>query len=316
MALTVTRVPFGADSTGKYRRRQFNITGDNAPPSGGYSLTGIQVGARNGSIVGVNKIGSNAAASSFGLTWDTANDKLIFTSGAGGQTTYVPGGGDIKGATNPAGTEGNADQNALPTNGALFLAATTFTVLAGTMTPTTQPDVPRNVMISVTNDSGGALDLFEGTTTFLITGTDVNGAAQTESVTLVSTAGNKSVANTKYRYVQGVKPFKTVTSVAITNAPAGALKGSLGPGTRLGLPQPLLTPIYTDVDSITVNAAAVTPSATAANAGGVDTTNNAVNSGTIADNSDVAIIYAASAAVAPGTDLSGVTILAEVITST
>lgn len=316
MALTVTRVPFGADSTGRYRRRQFNITGDNAPPSGGYSLTGIQVGARNGSIVGVNKIGGNAAASSFGLTWDTANDKLIFTSGAGGQTTYVPGGGDIKGATNVAAAAANADQNATAVNGALLLAATTFTVLAGTMTPTTQPDVPRNIVIQIENDSGGALDLYEGVTTFLITGTDVNGAAQTESVTLTSTSGNKSVANTKFRWVQGSEAFKTVTSVAITNAPAGGLKGSLGPGTRLGLPQPLLTPAVADVDSITVNAAAITPSSTVANAGGVDTTNNTVNAGTLADGADVAIIYAASAAVAPGTDLSGVTVLAEVITST
>lgn len=316
MSLTPVRIPFGADSTGRFRRRQFNITGDNAPPAGGYTLTGLQVGARNGSIVGVNKIGGNAAAASYGVTWDSTNGKLVFTTGAGGETAYVPGGGDIKGGTNPAGTEGNADQNAAPTNSALMLALTTFTSLAGTMTPTTQPDVPRNVMITIANDSGGALDLFEGVTTFLITGTDFNGYAQTESVTLTSTAGNKSVANTKFRYVQGVKPFKTVSSVAITNSPAGSLKGSLGVGTRIGLPQPLLTPIYTDVDSITVNAASVTPSATTTSAGGVDTTNNAINTGTIADNSDVAIVYAASGAVVPGTDLSGVTVRCEVVTST
>ena len=316
MSLTLTRIPFGADSTGKFRRRQYTVTGDNAPPSGGYSVTGLQVGCRNGSIVGVNKLGGNALAQSYGLSWDSTNGKLVFTSGAAGQTDYVPGGGDIKGATNPAGTEGNADQNATAVNGVLLLAATTFTVLAGTMTPSTQPDVPRNILIQIQNDSGGALNLFEGDTTFLITGTDVNGAAQTESVVLTSTAGNKSVANTKFRYVQGVKPFKTVTSVAITNAPAGALKGSLGPGTRLGLPQPLLTPVYTDVDSITVNAASVTPSATTTSAGGVDTTNNAVNAGTLADGADVAIIYAASGAVAPGTDLSGVVMRAEFITST
>jgi hypothetical protein len=316
MALTLTRVPFGADSTGKFRRRQFSITGDNAPPAGGYSVTGLQIGARNGSIIGVNKLGGNALAQSYGLSWDTANSKLVFTTSAGGQMAYVPGGGDIKGATNPAGTEGNADQNATAVNGVLFLAATTFTVLAGTMTPTVQPDVPRNILIQIQNDSGGALDLFEGVTTFLITGTDVNGLAQTESVTLTSSAGNKSVANTKFRYVQGVKPFKTVTSVAITNAPAGALKGSLGPGTRLGLPQPLLTPAVADVDSITVNAAAVTPGATTTSAGGVDTTNNAINAGTLADGADVAIIYSASGAVAPGTDLSGVVMKAEFITST
>lgn len=315
MALTIAKAANGDDSTGRYRHRYRNITGDNAPPAGGYSLTGLQVGARNGSIIGAVKIGGNALASSYGVTWDTVNDKLIFTTGSGGQQTYVPGGGDIKGATNPAGTEGNVDQAATAVNGVLLKAATTFTVLAGTITPTTQPDVPRNILIQIQNDSGGALNLFEGTTTFLITGTDVNGAAQTESVTLTSTAGNKSVANNQFRYVQGVKPFKTVTSVAITNAPAGALKGSLGPGTRLGLPQPLLTPAVADVDSITVNAASVTPSATTTAAGGVDITNNAINTGTTADGADVAVIYAASGSVAPGTDLSGVTVLVDVITT-
>lgn len=315
MALTYSKIVTLSDSTGRYRRRMYNITGDNAPPAGGYTIDAAKIGARTGSILGVVQIGSNALGLSYRATWDYVNSKLVFTTGSGGQQTYVPGGGDIKGATNPAGTEGNVDQAATAVNGVLLKAATTFTVLAGTITPTTQPDVPRNILIQIQNDSGGALNLFEGTTTFLITGTDVNGAAQTESVTLISTAGNKSVANNQFRYVQGVKPFKTVTSVAITNAPAGALKGSLGPGTRLGLPQPLLTPAVADVDSITVNAASVTPSATTTLAGGVDTTNNAINTGTTADGADVAIIYAASSAVAPGTDLSGVTVRLEIITT-
>jgi hypothetical protein len=316
MALTLSRISTGSDSTGRYRRRMWAITGDNAPPVGGYSLTGVQVGARNGSILGVVKYAGNALAASYGVTWDYVNGKLVFTSSGGGEQTYIPGGGDIKGATNPAGTEGNADQAAAPVNSVLYLAATSFTTLAGTMTPTVQPAVPRNVMITIKNDSGGALNLFEGVTTFLITGTDFNGAALTESVTLTSTAGNKSVADTKFRYVQGVKPFKTVTSVAITNAPAGGLKGSLGPGTRLGLPIPLLTPAVADVDSISVDAAPVTPSATTTAAGGVDTTNNAINVGTIADGADVAIVYAASGQVAAGTDLSGVIVRCEIITTT
>lgn len=314
MSLTYSKIATLSDSTGRYRRRMYDITGDAAPPAGGYTIDAPKIGARTGSIVGINKIGGNTLAASYGIFWDTTTSKMVFTTGSGGEQSYVPGGGDIKGATNPAGTEGNADQNATAVNGALLKAATTFTVLAGTITPTTQPDVPRNILIQIQNDSGGALNLFEGTTTFLITGTDVNGAAQTESVTLTSTAGNKSVADTKFRYVQGVKPFKTVTSVAITNAPAGALKGSLGVGTRIGLPTPLLTPAVADVDSITVNAASVTPSATTTAAGGVDTTNNAVNTGTIADGADAAIVYAASGSVAPGTDLSGVTVRLEIIT--
>lgn len=83
MSLTLTRIPFGAESTGKFRRRQYNVTGDNAPPVGGYSVTGLQVGCRNGSIVGVSKVGGNALASSYGVTWDSANSKLVFTTGSG-----------------------------------------------------------------------------------------------------------------------------------------------------------------------------------------------------------------------------------------
>ena len=313
MALTVAKLTTGAEFTGRYRRIPANLTGDTSYPAGGYSLDGPAIGARPGSIIGVEKIGGNAMAAALRLNWDTTNKKLMLAQG-GGQQEYVPGGGDIKGATNPAGTEGNADQNAAPVNSQLLLAETSFTTLAGTMTPTAQPDLPRNIMITIRNNSGGSLDLFQGTTTFLITGTDVNGAALTESVTLVSTSGNKAVANTKYRYVQGVKAFKTVTSDAITNAPAGGLLGSLGVGTRIGLPSPLQTPAVADVKQITVNAAPVTPSATVANAGGVDTTNNTVNAGTLADGADVAITFQASSNVATGMDLSGYTILVEIIT--
>jgi hypothetical protein len=314
MTATIARLKSGPEFTGRYKKSLITFTGDADYPSGGYTdLTGPEVGARPGSIIGVSKIGGNAASANYGINWDTVNEKLQFAAG-GGDQVYAPGGGDIKGATNPAGTEGNADQVAAPVNDALFLARTTFTTLAGTMTPTVQPDVPRNIVITITNDSGGALDLFEGVTTFLITGTNKDGEAQTESVTLTSTAGNKSVATARFRYVQGVKPFKTVTSVAITNAPAATLKGSLGPGTRLGLPAPLATPAVADVNQITVNAAAIAPSATTTVAGGVDTTNSAVNTGTTADGADVSIAFTASGAVPTGADLSGVTVTLEVTT--
>jgi len=95
MALTIAKAANGDDSTGRYRHRYRNITGDNAPPAGGYSLTGLQVGARNGSIIGAVKIGGNALASSYGVTWDTVNDKLIFTTGSGS----VAPGTDLSGVT-------------------------------------------------------------------------------------------------------------------------------------------------------------------------------------------------------------------------
>lgn len=315
MALTIARIANQPDQfTGNERRAIRTVTGDSSYPAGGYSITPQTVGGR---VVRRFEINSAAALAGARLrfVWDHGATKLRVFKDAGLES-YAPGGGDIKGSTNPAGeaTEGNTDQAAAPVNSALLLAADTFTNFAGTMTPTVQPDVVRNVMITILNDSGGALDLYEGVTTFLITGTDKNGLAQTESVTLTSTSGNKSVANSKYRYVQGVKPFRTVTSVTITNAPAGGLKGSLGVGSRLGLSQALATATHTDVRKLTVNAANVATGSTLTSAGGVDTTNNAVNVGTIADGADVGILYEPSGEVATGTDLSGVVVRAEIVT--
>lgn len=309
MAITFTKSKFGPDVWGRRRLVPCDLTFDTSYPAGGYSITPSQLGGGGGrDIEGASYVGGNAASRRFSYLWDTTNEKLrLFRPADAGGESYSPGGGDIKGATNQAGTEGNADQNAAPVNSGLLLAAATFTSLAGTMTPTTQPDVPRNIVITVTNDSGGALDLFEGTTTFLITGTDKFGVAQTESVTLVSTSGNKSVANSKFRFIQSSKAFRTVTSVAITNAPAGTLKGSLGVGTRLGLPSDLPTPLHTDVLSLTINAARQATSATVTSAGGVDTTYFTVNVGTIADGADVGIVYLGNGEVTTGTDLSAVT---------
>lgn len=303
MALTLTEVKGAEAVNGKFRERVYDVTFDTSYTD--YVLAAKDVGFGT-DIFGLIDVGGNTAGAAYRADWNVSAGRLELRGGGSGATTYTPGGGDLLGATNPAGTEGNADQAAAPVNSAALLAADTFTNFAGTMTPTANPDVPRNVVITIENDSGGPLNLFEGVTTFLITGTR-NGIAQTESVTLTSTAGNKAVANTKFRYVQGVKPFSTVTSVAITNAPAGGLKGSLGVGTRLGLPSALATGTYTDVTQITVNAASITPSATTTSAGGVDTTNNAVNTGTTADGNDVSITYNSTGEVATGMDLSAVT---------
>lgn len=301
MAVTITKSPIGPESLGRRKFAYYDVTFDNAY-NNPEPITAAKLAART--IEGVRQIRSNAAGAGYQVSWNRSLDGLV-VSRSNQVQNYVPGGGDVKGSTNS--TSPNADSGAAPVNDALFLARTTFTTLAGTMTPSAQPDVARNVMVTITNDSGGALDLFEGVTTFAIVGTDINGAALTESVTLTSTSGNKSVANNQFRFVQGVKPFKTVTSVTITNAPAGALKGSLGPGSRVGLPVPLETPAVADVLSITVSAAAITPTATVTSAGGVDTTNSAINVGTIADGADVAVTYRDNGLMPTGTDLSGVT---------
>lgn len=291
-----------------------DIAFDSSYDAGGETLSGA--GVRENDVVGFQKISGDAESAGYVFNLNHVTGKLQAYRGfAGRLESYAPGGGDVKGATNPAGTEGNADQAAAPVNAGLLKAATAVATLAGTITPTAQPAIPRNVVITVTNDSGGALDLFEGTTTFTITGTDFDGAAQTETVTLVSTSGNKSVADAKFRYVQGVKAFRTVTSVTYTNAPASTLKLGLGVGTRIGLPAALETATYTDVLGVSVDAVPKTISATVANAGGVDTTNNTVNVGTIADGADIGIDFKAAARqVAAGTDLSGVSLRAIVYT--
>lgn len=322
MSVTITQLRRG-HLIGGIDVRVVDVGFDSSYPTGGEPISPSELGLVG--IVGAIDLNSGTGDGGYRFKYDLANNKLLAFRVAGFTpagsiavsmtdgsriNTYAPGGGDLKGATNPAGTEGNADQAAAPVNGALLLAEDTFTNFAGTMTPTVQPDVPRNIVITIDNDSGGALDLFEGTTTFAITGTDKAGAALTENVTLVSTAGNKSVANTKFRYVQGVKPFATVTSVAITNAPAGTLKASLGVGTRIGLPTALDAGVLADVIDITVSAARVAPTATVANAGGVDTTNNAINTGTTADGFDLGVIYkedfdgAAGTAVLTGTPVA------------
>ena len=197
---------------------------------------------------------------------------------------WTPGGGDIKGSTKPAGTEENADQAAGSVNPAVIGAEQTFTAMAGTKAVTNHPDVARNVIINIHNDSGGALDLYEGITTFTVTGT-FRGAAQTEEITITSDAGNKSVANTKYRWKAGVEPFDTITGITYTNGAAGALKCSVAPGSALGYPVDSDTGAEADFIKATVDAANFAISSV------VDVTNKTFNVGTIADGADVGILY-------------------------
>lgn len=279
---------------------------------GTYATSGVAVTANQ---VGLGTLESLLVYPAAGYVFEFVPSTLMIKayrsaaiSASSGIETYSPGGGDIKGSANT--NSANTDAASAVTNYALLLALDTFTNFAGTMTPTAQVDVGRNIAVTIKNDSGDALDLYEGITTFAVTGT-WRGAAQTENITLTSTSGNKSVANSKFRVVYGSKPFSTVTSIAITNGPAGALKGALGIGSKIGLYQDLATPLEADVIKITKNAANLSPS------GIVDTTNMTVNLGTLADGDDVGIVYkiattssgaqAALAEVTAGVSLSGVT---------
>lgn len=310
MALTYSLLGYDDNSIvlPPFRMTPLDITFDSSYATSGETLGDGASGVPSALVEGFIPWGGNAAAFGYEIGFIPSTKKLIaYISGTAGVQTYS--GVDLKGATNLAGTEGAADQNATAVNGALLYAGDTFTTLAGTITVTRSPDIARNVVIQVQNTTGGALNLYEGTTTYTITGTDINGIAQTETVVWVSTSGNKSVAASKFRFVQGSKAFATVTTVTWDNAAAGDLTVMVGVGTRMGLPQALATAAYTDVTDLNVTAAYLAPSATAASAGGIDTTNNTFNSDTTANNWDFTIVYnAAARQVVSGTSLTGVTI--------
>jgi len=275
---------------GNRRQTIGKITGPSSYTTGGESLVagdfGLGVLEQLNTIVLVNAAGTLAVLCSY----DYTNNKLqAFWTGAasaaGSQiVAFSPGGGDIKGSANTESP--NTDQAAAPTNGVIMKAATSFTTLAGTITPTVQTDVARNICITIQNTSGGPLDLYEGAMTIALVGT-FRGAAQTETITLTSTAGNKAVADTKFRYTYGSKPFDTVTAGTITNAGAGGLLCGMGFGSKLGLYVDLLTPAEADVVKLTKNAVNLSPS------GIVSTTNMTVNFGALADGDDVAIEFKA-----------------------
>lgn len=190
--------------------------------------------------------------------------------------------GEVKGSENT--DHENADQNALPTNGALVGAETAVAEGAYAFPTPAHPDVGRNVCICFHNDSGGALNLYEGVMTFTVTGT-FRGAAQVEEITYTSTAVNMEIATGKYRDKYGAAPFDTVTAVTVDNICANGIKIAVGIGSKIGLPEALLTPIEADVIKATKNGANVAIS------GKVDITNETLNIDTLTDDDSFGIIY-------------------------
>jgi hypothetical protein len=205
-----------------------------------------------------------------------------------------------------------ADQAADAVNAGLYVAYQSFTTISGAAGSfgviTAQPAVGRNAVVTVKNVSGGSLNLFTGTMTFTVTGT-FRDKIQTETIALTLSAGQKAVANSKFRAVAGVKPFDSITSVSVdaTSLAAvavadGALQVGVGPGVLIGFPVSPLTSTDADVLGFSVNAAA---RAIASNS---DYTNMTFNVGTIANGDDVSILYKVGhPEVAAGVDLSAVT---------
>lgn len=197
---------------------------------------------------------------------------------------FLPGGDVLKGATAPAGTEENADQNSGPVNAALIANEATFTAMAGTVTVAVQPDVARNLIIVIHNDSGGPLSLYEGVTSFTIVG-EFRGKTQTEVITITSTGANKAVADTKYRFKAGVKPFEKITSITYVNGAAATIKCSVAPGALLGVYSDVLEGNSANILKLGLNGTPQAVTSAYSNA------NKTLTVGTLADGDNVVATY-------------------------
>lgn len=287
---------------GKLGNRQMNIVD---VVIGTYATGGVSVTAAMLGLTILNLVLPSPAA---GYVFEYDHDNQKLKAFAAALATYLTtlAYSDIKGSANTDGE--NADQASEPTNGSAVAAQAAVADAAWTHGALTSPDIGRNVCITIENDSGGSLNLYEGAMAFTVTG-KYKGADQEDTITITSSSENKAVANTKFRFKYGVKPFDTVTNITLDNVPDDGLKISTGLGSKVGLPVDLRTPAEADVKKITKNAANLAPT------GIVDTTNMTVNLGTLADNDDFTIVYDGlrpvldlATEVANEANLSGVTV--------
>jgi hypothetical protein len=114
--------------------------------------------------------------------------------------------------------------HALGSPAAASATAVHAAVAPGTITTgITNPDVPRNVTATPVGTAGNVLAV-----QVAVTGTDINGNAQAETLPAF-TAGALTA-------VVGSKAFKTVTKIVIPAAGTG-ITVSVGTGSKLGLPR-------------------------------------------------------------------------------
>lgn len=191
---------------------------------------------------------------------------------------------EIKGSANTDSE--NEDAVAEPTNGAYVSAYTAVAAGAWTHGTLTNPDINRNVCITIKNDSGGALNLYEGEMTFTVTGTH-NSSPREENIRITSTAANKAVADGAYRYVYGSKPFDTVTNITLDNVSDNGLKIGAGLGSKIWLSEGLANASYADIISATLNSTSLDPYDR------VDGTYYTFNFGDVTDDDDIEIQYLA-----------------------
>lgn len=190
---------------------------------------------------------------------------------------------NVKGADADVAGSMTTDQNAGCTNDDMI---DTFAAIAGgawTYSENLEIDVPRNIVLSIYNDSGGPLNMEEAAFTATITGT-FRGAAQTDVITETFTAGNKAIANTKFRWKAGVKPFDHITDIVVTGLTANQnnLKIGIGPGRLLGVPVEPKDNVIGDFVKIVKNSADIAGVA-------YNDTNKTLDLGALADNDDLDI---------------------------
>lgn len=201
----------------------------------------------------------------------------------------------IKGSTAITAAMGTTDQASINTNGALVVAEDTVANLktqlsgGGTLTIAAHPDVARNIVVEIHNDSGGPLDLTIDAVALAlrVTGT-FRGVAQTEDITCTCINANKSVANTKFRAWAGAKPFDKVTSITLVPGatwPPDTIKAGVGIGCLVGLPNKPYKNESSDFEKIMIDSANVAYSSQ------LNSTNQTFSIGTLADSKSVMINY-------------------------
>jgi hypothetical protein len=271
-----------------------DIVLDSSYPTGGEVLGGNECGLS--ALYALLDTNSGVNDGGYRFKYNPATGKLQVFRGAGAPiTTYAQG--DIKGSVS---ADVGIASGTLPTNGQLWstLAAadntTAFTIAL-------QPDLPRNVSISLKNTVAGAST--GNAVTFTIVGT-FRGAAQTDTISftaleLTSTAQNEVA--TKH----SAKPFDSITSITPSAAQPTSWQHAAGPGSKIGLPSPTATNLEADLVKLTKNAANLAST-------GLYSTNQTVDFGVLADGDDIVIEYSVAAGqeVANAFILTGITVRA------
>lgn len=125
MAASLAVVAGSEDVWGKHRVKMVDITGDASYPTGGYAITGAQVGLRN--IIGVHFVGGLSAGNGVMPFWDNVNGKmmLVYPSGGGAASPAALGAPAIAaGATAMTSAAANGSTDLVPGQGKELLNTT------------------------------------------------------------------------------------------------------------------------------------------------------------------------------------------------